>query len=99
MADPDAQNQYQQVVEKGEYLQHKQQMGSPISDEDVADFEKGRATLINNPVVKGFLEAQESMHRVQQEVNQYVTKTFELGRLPTDEDMSGGCGTGCGCHH
>jgi cell fate (sporulation/competence/biofilm development) regulator YlbF (YheA/YmcA/DUF963 family) len=99
MADPNAQSQYQQVVEKGEYLQHKQQMGAPISDDDVAEFEKNRDTLVNNPVVKGFLDAQEAMHRVQQSVNQYVLKTFELGRLPTEEDFSGGCGSGCGCHH
>ena len=97
MADAQAQQQYREVVEKGEYLQHKQQMGSPISDQDVADFEKNRDVLVRNPVVKGFLEAQEAMHEVQKSVNQYVSKTFELGRIPNQEDF--GCGSGCGCHH
>ena len=30
---------------------------------------------------------------------QFVSKTFELGRVPTLEDFSSGeCGSGCGCH-
>jgi hypothetical protein len=29
-----------------------------------------------------------------------VSKTLELGRVPTEEDLdSGGCGSGCGCGH
>jgi hypothetical protein len=29
-----------------------------------------------------------------------VTKTFELGRVPSEEDLQeGSCGHGCGCHH
>ena len=39
-------------------------------------------------------------YNVQATIHQYVNKTLELGRMPTDEDMSGGgCGHGCGCHH
>jgi hypothetical protein len=37
---------------------------------------------------------------VQETIHQYVNKTLELGRLPTEEDLNGGsCGHGCGCHH
>jgi len=100
MADEAAKTLYQSVVEKGESLQHKQQMGSPLENAEIEGFEKERESLINNPVAKGFLDAQQEMQQVQQSVGQYVSKTFELGRLPTDEDLSssGSCGSGCGCH-
>ena len=56
---------------------------------------------MNNPVARGFLDAQDELHHVQQSIQQYVTKTLELGRMPTEEEMNGGgsCGHGCGCSH
>jgi hypothetical protein len=52
-----------------------------------------------NPVARGFLDAQQQMHKTQETVMKFVSKTFELGRVPTMEDMQeGSCGTGCGCH-
>lgn len=100
MADETARNQYQAVVEKGEMLQHKRQMGLPLTSDEIAEFEKNRDTLVNNPVARGFLDAQQEMQKVQESVGQYVAKTLELGRLPSAEDFdSGSCGSGCGCHH
>lgn len=100
MNDEAAKAQYQLVMEKGETLQHKQQMGMPLNNDEILDFENQRDLLVNNPVAKGFLEAREEMNKVQQSVGEYVSKTFELGRLPSDEDLhSGGCGSGCGCSH
>jgi cell fate (sporulation/competence/biofilm development) regulator YlbF (YheA/YmcA/DUF963 family) len=96
MADETAQAQYQKVVEKGETLQQKQQRGSPLSPAEVQDFEKDREQLVNNPIAKGFLDAQQEMHDVRHSVNQYVAKTFELGRLPNPDDFSS-CGHGCSC--
>jgi cell fate (sporulation/competence/biofilm development) regulator YlbF (YheA/YmcA/DUF963 family) len=99
MASDEAKTQYQAVVEKGEMLQHKQQMGAPLSNDEIADFEKERDALVNNPIARGFLDAQQEMHKLQESVGQYVAKTFELGRLPTDADFdSGSCGPSCGCH-
>jgi cell fate (sporulation/competence/biofilm development) regulator YlbF (YheA/YmcA/DUF963 family) len=99
MADEDAKSQYQQVVEKGEMLQHKQQMGMPLTADEITEFEKQRDTLVNNPLARGFLDAQQEMHKVQESVGQYVAKTFELGRIPTEQDFdSGSCGPSCGCH-
>jgi len=100
MASEEAKNQYQLVVEKGEALQQKQQMGVPLANDDIAEFEKHREILVNNPLAKGFLDAQQEMQKVQQSVGQYVAKTLELGRIPTDDDFpSESCGHGCGCHH
>jgi len=100
LANEASKNQYQIVVEKGEALQQKQQTGMPLSNEEIADFEKQREILINNPIAKGFLDGQQEMHKVQESVGQYVAKTLELGRIPTSDDFpSESCGHGCGCHH
>lgn len=99
MADEGARMQYQLVMERGELLQQKQQTGQPLSNEEIADFEKHRETLVSNPVAQGFFNAQQEMHKMQESVGQYLAKTFELGRLPGPEDFSSGCGHGCGCHH
>ncbi|MDB6035592.1 MAG: hypothetical protein JWM16_5930 [Verrucomicrobiales bacterium] len=99
MANEEAKSQYQRVIEKGESLQQKQQMGLPLSNDEITEFEGHRETLVNNPVAKGFLDAQNQMQKVQESVGQYVAKTFELGRIPSAEDFdSGSCGSGCGCH-
>ena len=95
-----AKAQYTRVSERGEYLQHKQAQGMTLSDDEIEDFEKDRQNLLNNPVARGFLDAQQEMHRLQESVGAYVQKTFELGRVPTADDFDqGSCGHGCGCHH
>lgn len=99
MSDDKAKTQYQSVIEKGELLQHKQNMGAPLSNDEITEFEKERDALVSNPVARGFLDARQQMQKVQESVGQFVAMTFELGRLPTEEDMNGGsCGSGCGCH-
>ncbi len=100
MADEQARTLYDGLVTKGQALQQKQQLSTPLSGEEVADFEQHRTALFNNPVARDFLDAQEKLHQVQESVQHYVSKTLELGRLPTDEEMNGGsCGHGCGCSH
>ena len=99
LASEESKQQYQLVMEKGEALQQKQQMGMPLSNDEIAEFEKHRESLINNPIARAFLDAQQEMHKVQESVGQYVAKTFELGRMPSPDDFSSGsCGPSCGCH-
>jgi len=100
VADDRAKTQYDALMLKGQALQQKQQQGAPLSHDEIADFEKHREAFVNNPVARGFLDAQEEMNQLQQSLGQYVSKTFELGRVPGPEDFdSGSCGHGCGCHH
>ena len=100
VADDRAKAQYDLLMVKGQALQQKQQLGAPLSNDEISDFEQHREAFVNNPVAKGFLDAQEEMNQLQQSLGQYVTKTFELGRVPGPEDFDGGsCGHGCGCHH
>ena len=100
MGDEAAKSQYQLVMEKGDALQQKQQFGMPMDNNEIVEFEKNRELLLGNPVARDFLEAQQQMNKIQESVMQYVSKTFELGRVPAAEDFpSEGCGTGCGCSH
>jgi cell fate (sporulation/competence/biofilm development) regulator YlbF (YheA/YmcA/DUF963 family) len=100
MADEKARAQYEGVMTKGQALHQKQQNSQPLNGEEISTFEKDREALLKNPVARGFLDAQEELHHVHESINQYVSKTFELGRVPTDADLdSGECGGGCSCGH
>lgn len=100
LADDKARGQYDALMMKGQLLQQKQQSGLQLDQAEIADFEQLRENFVNNPVARGFLDAQEDMQKVQSSVSQYVSKTFELGRVPEESDLdSGSCGHGCGCHH
>jgi len=89
-ADQGARAQYEGLMAKGQALQQKQKQSQPLS----------REALLNNPVARGFLDAQEELHHVHHTINQYVSKTLELGRLPTESDFEEECGHGsCGCGH
>ena len=101
MGDDQARAQYDDLVSKGQALQQKQQAAMPLSGEEISDFEQHRDSLLKNPVARGFLDAQQELHEVQESIHKFVSKTFELGRLPSEEDLSSGCcgHEGCGCEH
>jgi len=99
MADAATRAQYDELISKGQALQHKQQASMPLSGEEIAEFERHRDQLLSNPVARGYLDAQDELHEVQKSVHNYVSKTLELGRMPTEADLGdGSCGHGCGCH-
>ena len=99
MDDEKSRSQYEELVAKGEALQEKQQNAVQLTDTEIAEFEQQREGLLNNPVARGFLDAQEELQQVQQSVHKYIKKTLELGRIPAEEDLAeGSCGHGCGCH-
>jgi cell fate (sporulation/competence/biofilm development) regulator YlbF (YheA/YmcA/DUF963 family) len=100
MADTKAQKLYESLSEKGRALHEKQHQGTPLDAREIAAFESERQALLDDPVARNFIDAQEEMHEMQEDIHQLVNKTFELGRVPTEEEMeSGSCGHGCGCHH
>jgi len=100
LADAAARGQYETVMSKGNALHEKQHNGQTLDGVEIADFEKHRDALLTNPAARGFLDAQEELHQLQHSIQKQVTKTFELGRVPTEADLEeGSCGHGCGCHH
>ncbi len=100
MADAGARGQYDTVMSKGSALQEKQHNGQPLDGAEIADFEKHRDALLKNPTARGFLDAQEELHDLQHSIQKHISKTFQLGRVPTEADLAEeSCGHGCGCHH
>ncbi len=102
MSDEIARAQYEAVVNRGQALQEKQQRSVALDPAEIAEFEKQREALLNNPVAKNFMEAQEQMHELQHSIQKPINKTLELGRVPTAEDLDEGhCDApgGCGCKH
>ncbi len=100
MADDTSKSQYESLMAKGQEMHEKQHRSLPLSGEEVGAFEKQREAVLNNPVARGFLDAQQALHQIQETVTQQIVKTLELGRLPKEEDFeSGSCGHGCGCDH
>lgn len=99
-ADETTRAHYDGLVNKGEALQQKQQNSIALTDEEISDFEQHRDALLKNPVARGFLDAQQELRQVQESIHRHVSKTFELGRLPSEEDLSSSCCEGgCNCGH
>lgn len=104
MADTRARSQYETLMDEGQKLHDKQHAGETLQQSEVAAFDKMRDEFIKNPVARGFLDAQEDMRKLQQQVTRYVSKTFELGHVPEESELESECcggegGGGCGCHH
>lgn len=100
MIDEKAKYEYQMLNDSGALLQQKQQHGVQISDEEIGRFEALRDSFMGNPVATEFMTAQQEVSRLQDNILKHVQKTFELGRVPTVEDMNDGscCSDhGCGC--
>ena len=106
LQDAQAQSLYEKVTQKQQILVDRQNQGNPLADAEIDDFEQSRDELLSNPIANGFLEARQQIQQVQDSVASYVSKTFELGRVPEESELQsgGGCcgggggGGGCGCH-
>ncbi len=100
MVDEKVKYEYQMLNDTGALLQQKQQQGMPITEEEVGRFESLRESFLGNPVATEFLDAQQEVSKLQDSILKHIQKTFELGRVPTLEDMNDGscCSShGCGC--
>ena len=93
--------EYSTLNERGALLQQKQQAGAEITEEEITAFERLRTDFLDNKAATDFLAAQEEVQQVQDRIHQVIAKTFELGRVPAQEDFdfcSDGFGD-CGCSH
>jgi cell fate (sporulation/competence/biofilm development) regulator YlbF (YheA/YmcA/DUF963 family) len=99
--DAEAQQMYQELSDKQSTLVRKQEETGNLSEEEIQAFEDQREKLLMHPIAGGFVEAQQGFEELRDTVVRYVTKSFELGRVPTAEEVApkqgGCCGGGCGC--
>lgn len=100
VSDPAAQEMYQELSNKQSELVRKQETSGDLTEDEIQAFEDQRERLLMHPVAGGFVEAQQGFEDLRDTVVRYVTKTFELGRVPTEEEVTpkqgGCCGGGCG---
>ena len=92
--------EYSTLNERGALLQQKQQAQVEITAEEFLEFEKLRDEFLGNETAANFLAAQEEVQQVQDRIHQVIAKTFEIGRVPAQEDFdfcSDGFGD-CGCN-
>ncbi|MFT4690585.1 MAG: YlbF family regulator [Verrucomicrobiia bacterium] len=97
MSDEKLKYEYQMLNEMGEILQQKQQMGGEISPEEIARFESVRDSFTGNDIAMKFVNAQETVTKMQDHILRHVQKTFEVGRKPTADEMMDGMCCDCTC--
>ncbi len=102
---PAATELFRKVSDYGENLRNKHMEGMPPSESEIAEFDKLRQDVVNNPLCKGFLEARQELDEMLAVVNQYMVMAIEKGVAPTDEEVadamtqqisSCSCGGHCG---
>jgi cell fate (sporulation/competence/biofilm development) regulator YlbF (YheA/YmcA/DUF963 family) len=100
LADDGAVSLYRDVMNMGRTLENRHGSGESITTDEVNAFEDLRDRASADSRIRAFDEAQDALQAIATAVNTYVAKTLEKGRVPAPEELSsGGCGSGCGCHH
>lgn len=103
LADEDAVRLYREMASLGRALHQKQHQGEEPTANEVREFDDLQDRCDAHPAIVAFNEAQQVLQGIAETVNGYVTKTLEKGHVPSEEEVwgnqGGGCGEGCGCHH
>ncbi len=97
MEDEKGKFEFQTLNEMGSILQQKQQAGVEISAEEIGRFESLRDAVTGNEGAMKFMAAQEKVQKMQDHILRHIQKTFEMGRVPTDEEMQDGMCCDCTC--
>lgn len=100
LADEQAVSLYREMANLGRSLHQKQHRDEEPTDDELSRFNALQDKCESNPVITGFLGAQEILSGVAEAVNAFIGKSLESGRVPSAEEMvkKGSCGSGCGCH-
>ena len=100
MENEEAKSAYRAWQEKGQQLHQMSHQGAQPSDEDVAEIEMLKATVMANPVAVDFAEAEDHMNSIFGSMVKILQKTLQNGEVPTAEELAENecCGnSGCGC--
>jgi len=100
LADESAMSLYREMATMGRSLHQKQHQDEEPSVEEISRFNTLQDRCEANPVISGFLGAQQTLSGMAEAVNAFVSKALESGRVPSPDELAkkGGCGEGCGCH-
>lgn len=106
LEDAEAQNIYRAWQEKAHELHRMGHEGLQPNESDLAEMERLRQAVADNPAAANFTEAEEGMNAIFSTVTKLLQTTLQIGRVPSEEEMaaqSSGCcggsgGGGCGCN-
>lgn len=79
---------FRKVSEYGGQLREKREAGMPPGEKELAEFDRLRQDVINNPRCKGFLEAREQLDLMLATVNQFLCMAIDKGCAPTEEEVA-----------
>lgn len=101
LADEQAMSLYRDMANLGRALHQKQHHDEEPTQAEIQRFNSLQESCEANPVIAGFLNAQDILSGVAEAVNAFVSKSLQSGEVPSAEQLvkKGGCGEGCGCHH
>ena len=97
MSDEKAKFEYQMLNEMGSLLQQKQSMGGEVTEEEAGRFESLRDSFTSNEAAMKFVSTQERVQKMQDHILRHIQKTFELSRVPSEEEMMDGMCCDCTC--
>jgi cell fate (sporulation/competence/biofilm development) regulator YlbF (YheA/YmcA/DUF963 family) len=102
LQNPEATRSYGMLAQLNDQLHAKEQAGEKISEDDIQQFDALRTKVMGNDLVQEFAQARGALQEVEGMVMAFVSKTLEMGRVPTERELAtqggGSCGSGCGCH-
>jgi cell fate (sporulation/competence/biofilm development) regulator YlbF (YheA/YmcA/DUF963 family) len=98
LRDEGAKYQFSILNDVGGYLQQKQALGAELTEEEVGHYEGLRKAALEKAVIVEFAEAQRGVQSIQDRILRMVGKTFEVGRVPVDDDFSDETCQTCGNH-
>ena len=98
MNNPTATAAYQRLANMNNELHQKESSGTEISEPEIEAFQKLREEVMEMPAVQEFADARQTLQEIESTIMTFVGRTMEMGKIPSDKDMGGSCGSGCGCH-
>ncbi|MFQ3577498.1 MAG: YlbF family regulator [Verrucomicrobiia bacterium] len=82
-------------------LNRKHSENEIISEVEEEEFEALRQEVLANARCRAFVEAQEDLKNTEATLHLYITRTLQLGRVPSEEELlpeqACGCGSGGSC--
>jgi len=99
LEDEAAREVYQDWREASDALARAERSGAPLTEAHVLELELRKEALLANTTAVLFAESEAKLNDLFGTVTRLLQKTLQLGRVPSEQELSAGecCGGGCGC--
>ena len=87
LQDEDAKAQYIAYNTRRAEVRERQERGFQLTAGEIDELEKLHQEIIDQPVIRGFMVATDELERIKHAAIEFLEKSFELCRVPTDSDF------------